>query len=93
MSEANNQVAALIANLPGVNYDYNYIYSQNGPNMYTIFRRTSNEPFKSFPIMQIMFGEKLSFIDSETMIKNICELYSKIEYNTKEKDNTKKHII
>ncbi len=96
MSTTNNAaVAALISDVPVevlADLNYTFMYSPMH-NLYTIFRRSNIDPFRTFPVMNLSPVTELKFLDETVLIKEICELYAKKEYAyNKEKEATEQKL-
>lgn len=62
--------------------DFNFTYLNAGmPNMFTIIKRSNKDPRKSFPVLHLHFGSELDYAPSIEMVDQICELYSKREFD------------
>jgi hypothetical protein len=60
--------------------DFNYSYLTLQEGMYSIIRRNSKDPYKSTHVMQVMLGRKIPFVDSDRLLKKICEFLADEEY-------------
>jgi hypothetical protein len=61
--------------------DFNYSYTQSGmPGMFTIFKRSSKDPMRSYPILQLGFGADLPFAEPSEIVHKVCEMYASMEF-------------
>ena len=64
-----------------VSPDFNYTYMNSGPpNVFTIIKRSSEDPMESFPLVNMVFMRDLKFAEMETLVKKMCEFYSVSEH-------------
>ena len=64
--------------------DFNYSYINNQPGFYTIIKRSTTDPFKSFPMMQVAMMKNYKFLDQDELMRKICEFVAEKEYEGKE---------
>lgn len=75
--------------------DFNYMYLNSGsPNIFTIIKRSSEDPLESFPLVNMVFMRDLKFAEMETLVKKLCEFYStsEFEYRKANKDKIQKNV-
>lgn len=70
--------------------ELNYTYINSGmPNTFTILKRDKTNPYKSFPLVTLMFANELPFAGPVGIIKEVCELYARLEYQHNLEENKK----
>ncbi len=75
--------------------ELNFTYIQSGmPNTFTILKRATADPYMSFPLVTLMFASDLKYAGSVEIVKEVCELYSRLEfqYNQENQKEEKKSI-
>jgi hypothetical protein len=61
--------------------EFNFSFVSNGmPGSYTIIKRSTKDPLRSFPIVSIMFMGSPEYASPADMIAEFCELFAKHEY-------------
>ena len=81
MPQSNNVVTLIESVNLVISDDFNYSYTNNQPGFYTIIKRSSNDPFKAFTMMQVAMLKDYKFLDQDELMRKICEFVAEKEHS------------